>query len=282
MNIFQSPETTERDEKNTAAISIRKNTVDHDSGKNARRRWPATAWALAALLLFSAAGAGAETTTTLSDAEIQGRQLAQQLCETRPAESLTNTAVLKIRDAKKNWREIPVRFQVVVAGTEAPGWEARYETLGTNLVRLTISHAANRPNRYQLDPPGRTTDLSGGEMDIPFAGSDFSRGDFGLEFLFWPDQKILKKEFHNNCASMVLESRNPHPPEHGCARVVARIEEENGGIMEAQTYDAAGQPIKDFSVKNLKKINGRWQVEVVIMKNFQAGTLTRLEFDVNK
>jgi hypothetical protein len=35
-------------------------------------------------------------------------------------------------------------------------------------------------------------------------------------------------------------------------------------------------------VKNLKKINGRWQVEVVIMKNFQAGTLTRLEFDLNR
>jgi hypothetical protein len=282
MNIFPQKKTAEPDEKNTPAISIRENTVDHDSGQSARRRWPATTWALATLLWFLAVGAAAETTNTLSDAEIQGRQLAQQLGEARPAESLTNTAVLKIRDAKKNWREIPVRFQVVVAGAEAPGWEARYETMDTNAVRLTISHAANRPNRYHLNTNGQPADLSGGEMDIPFAGSDFSMGDFGLEFLFWPDQKILKKEFHNNCASMVLESRNPRPPEHGCARVVARIEEENGGIMEAQTYDASGRQIKDFSVKNLKKINGRWQVEVVIMKNFQAGTLTRLEFDLNR
>jgi hypothetical protein len=282
MNIFPPKKTAEPDEKNTPAISIRKNTVDHDSGQSARRRWPATTWALATLLWVLAVGAAAETTNTLSNAEIQGRQLAQQLGEARPAESLTNTAVLKIRDAKKNWREIPVRFQVVVAGAEAPGWEARYETMDTNAVRLTISHAANRPNRYHLNTNGQPADLSGGEMDIPFAGSDFSMGDFGLEFLFWPDQKILKKEFHNNCASMVLESRNPRPPEHGCARVVARIEEENGGIMEAQTYDASGRQIKDFSVKNLKKINGRWQVEVVIMKNFQAGTLTRLEFDLNR
>jgi hypothetical protein len=174
-----------------------------------------------------------------------------------------------------------VRFQVTVAGAESSGWDARYEAVGTNPVLLTISHAANRPNRYHLYTNGQPADLSGGEMDIPFAGSDFSIGDFGLEFLFWPDQKILKKEFHNNCASMVLESRNPRPPAPGCARVVSRIEEENGGIMEAQTYDASGQQIKDFSVKDLKKINGRWQVEVVIMKNFQAGTLTRLEFDLN-
>lgn len=237
--------------------------------------------ALASLILFLAAGATAETTNTLSDAEIQGRKLAQQLGEARPAESLTNTAVLKIRDAKKNWRGIPVRFQVVVAGAEASGWDACYETLDTNVVRLTIHHAANRANHYYLSTNGRTADMGGNEMDVPFAESDFSVGDFGLEFLAWPDQKILKKEFHNNCASIVLESRNPRPSEHGCARVVARIEEENGGIMEAQTYDAAGRQIKDFSVKNLKKINGRWQVEVVIMKNFQAGTLTRLEFDLN-
>jgi hypothetical protein len=242
----------------------------------------AGALALASLILFLAAGATAENTNTLSDAEIQGRKLAQQLSETCPAESLTNTAILKIRDAKKNWREIPVRFQVVVTGPEASGWDARYETMDTNAVRLTINHAAHRPNRYQWETNGQTTNLGGSVMDVPFAGSDFGIGDFGLEFLSWPDQKISKKEFHNNCATIVLESRNPRPPDHGCALVKARIEEENGGIMEAQTYDAAGQQIKDFSVKDLKKINGRWQVERVIMKNFQAGTLTRLEFDLNK
>jgi len=56
--------------------------------------------------------------------------------------------------------------------------------------------------------------------------SDFWIADFGLEFLFWPEQKILKKEFHNNCACVVLESTNPSSRTNGYARVVSWIDEE--------------------------------------------------------
>ena len=61
---------------------------------------PATG-ALAALVCFLAVGAAAETTNTLSDAEIQGRQLARQICSARPSEYFfTNTGILKIQDGK--------------------------------------------------------------------------------------------------------------------------------------------------------------------------------------
>jgi hypothetical protein len=83
--------------------------------------------ALIAVILFFAFGATAAMTNDLSDAQIQGRQLAQQLCNARPVES-TNTGIFKIRDAQKRWHEIPVRFQLTVtaAPTGSPGWEARY------------------------------------------------------------------------------------------------------------------------------------------------------------
>ena len=66
---------------------------------------------------LAAAGALAATTNDLSDAEIQGRQLAQQLCEARPAESFTNTGVLKIRDGKGGRSEIPVKCEIIVTAT---------------------------------------------------------------------------------------------------------------------------------------------------------------------
>ena len=92
----------------------------------------------------------------------------------------------------------------------------------------------------------------------------------------------MKKEFHDNCASIVLESKNPHPSTNGYSRVVSRIEEESGGVMEAKTYDTTGRLLKDFYVKSLKKVNGHWQVELVIMDNVQTGSRTRLEFDLKK
>ena len=232
--------------------------------------------------LLAAAGAAAATTNELSDAETQGRQLAQQLCNARPAENVTNTGVFNIRDAQKHWLKIPVRFQITAAPADAAGWEASYETTGTNHWLLTISHSANRPNRYRLVRQGEPVDLAGSETAIPFAGSDFWVADFGLEFLFWPEQKILKKEFHNNCACAVLESTNPHPATNGYARVVSWIDEDSGNVIEAKAYDGSGQPLKDFNVKSLAKVNGHWRVESVIMDNVQTSTRTRLEFDLKK
>ncbi len=237
---------------------------------------------LIASILLAVFGAVAATTNNLSDAEIQGRRLAQQLCNTRPAENITNTGVFKIRDAKKHRLEIPVRFQITAAQADSPSWEAGYETTGTNHWLLTISHSANQPNHYRLVRQDEPADLTGNETAIPFAGSDFWIADFGLEFLFWPEQKILKKEFHNNCACIVLESTNPHPATNGYARVVSWIDEESDAVIEAKAYDGSDKPLKDFNLKSLAKVNGHWQVEAVIMDNDQTGSRTRLEFDLKK
>jgi len=248
-------------------------------GLNFARRGNATLPWIAIILLF-AAGTAAATTNDLSDAQIQGRRLAQQLCNARPVESITNTGVLKIRDAQKRWLEIPVRFQITAGRADSPGWEACYETTGTNNHwLLTISHFANQPNHYRLVKPDGAADLTGNETAIPFAGSDFWIADFGLEFLFWPEQKILKKEFHKNCACAVLESTNPHPAMNGYARVVSWIDEESGSVIEARACDNSDKPLKDFNLKSLAKVNGHWRVEAVIMDNVQTGTRTRLEFD---
>ena len=246
------------------------------------RRGSAALPLLAAMNLLAVIGAVAATTNDLSDAEIQGRRLAQQLCNTRPAENITNTGVFKIRDAKKRRLEIPVRFQITAAQAGSPSWEACYETTGTNHWLLTISHSANQPNHYRLVRQDEPVDLTGNETAIPFAGSDFWIADFGLEFLFWPEQKILKKEFHNNCACVVLESTNPHPATNGYARVVSWIDEESGAVIEAKAYDGSNKPLKEFNLKSLAKVNGHWQVEAVIMDNDQTGSRTRLEFDLKK
>jgi hypothetical protein len=54
----------------------------------------------AVAIIFFAVGAMAQTTNDLSDAEIQGQQLAKQLLEQSPATNFTQTGILKIHDAK--------------------------------------------------------------------------------------------------------------------------------------------------------------------------------------
>jgi len=252
------------------------------------------AWSLTTVLIYllGATTLCADTTNALSDAEIQGRQLAQRLCEARPAENSTNIGVLKIRDAKGKRSEIPIKCEIVVAATN---WQSIYETtdVDSNRVTLQAIHAFNTPSVYYLTVYYRTQIkvadrlllaktriLSGNELMIPFAGSDFWLADLGLEFFHWPAQKILKKEFRRNCSCAVLESTNPNPATNGYARVDSWIDEDSNGIVMAKAYDAQGRLLKEFYPKDVRKVKGQWQVESMEIDNVQTNSSTWLKFDL--
>ena len=255
---------------------------------------PATG-ALAALVCFLAVGAAAETTNTLSDAEIQGRQLAQQLCDARPIESFTNTGVLKIRNANGIKSEIPIKIETLVTPTN---WSSIYELSSANIVsntltpkRLVVLHDTSNSNQYRLTFSSGDKQWTKDRSDIVailgFAG-DFSVADLGLEFFHWPQQKVLKKEVKRSRGCTVLESTNPNSPNDKTvppirySRVVSWIDGESGGIVQAEAYDAQGKLLKEFAPKSFKKVNGQWELQEMEIRNVQTGSRTRLEFDLTK
>ena len=256
------------------------------------RRSSAALPLLAAMVLFSAVGATAETTNTLSDAEIQGRQLVQKILELQPTENSTNSGVLDIRDTSGEHDKYSIKLETIVTATN---WLDVYEK--TDLAntsnsagpfRLVIAHDASNSNQYRLtfnfgDNPERhwTKDNSEAVKLLPFAG-DFGCADLGLEFFHWPQQKVLKKEFHRQCACTVLESTNPHPAAGGYSRVVSWIDNDSLGIVEAYAYDANGKKLKNFYPKDFKKVDGQYQLQSMVMENLQTGSKTRLEFDLKK
>ena len=114
----------------------------------------------------------------------------------------------------------------------------------------------------------------------PFAGSDFSPADLGLEFLHWPAQKLIKGEMRMGRWCDVLESAHPQPPPGAYARVVSWVDHETGGLIRAEAHDARGRLVKTFSLRNFKKVDGRWQLKEMEIINETADTRTRLEFDL--
>jgi hypothetical protein len=248
---------------------------------------------LTGVVLFFCVTSEAQTTNDLSDAEIQGRQLAQQLCEARPAENFTNTGFLKIRDSKGKTSQMPIRFETVVT---AANWSGIYEisppegtTNSPVPKKLVVLHTFSNSNDYRLTlvlngDPARwwTKDRSDIVVTLPFAGSDFSIGDLGLEFFHWPQQKILKHEMRRGRSCKVLESTNPNPPPGGYSRVVSWIDNETLGIVQAEAYDAKGKLLKEFYPKSFKKVNGQWELQEMEIRNDQTGSRTRLEFDLKR
>ena len=238
--------------------------------------------AVAATFFLFAVGAMAQTTNDLSDAEIQGRNLAQKLLEQTPATNFVQNGVFNIRDGKGNYSEIPFRFQTSVTATI---WSTTYETISeSNHVSLVVIHETGKANRYELyngAPLGLALPnfLAGNETMIPFANSDFWICDLGLEFFHWPEQKLLKKEFSRNRACMVLESTDPST--NGYSRVDSWIDEDSGGIVHAEAYDANGKLLKEFDPKSFKKVNGQWELQEMEIRNVQTGSRSRIEFDLN-
>jgi YD repeat-containing protein len=123
--------------------------------------------------------------------------------------------------------------------------------------------------------------LSNGAIWAPFAGSDFSIADLGLEFLHWPDQHLTRKEMKRSRSCKVLESINPKPAPGACSRVVSWIDNESDGIVMAQAYDSQGKLLKEFIPKKVKKVEGQWQLEEMEIDNVQTDSSTWADFDLN-
>lgn len=221
----------------------------------------------------------------LAQARKEGSALAAELLAQVPEHNATNSGALEIRTGDGQRRTIPLHFEVVATPTN---WLSIYETPassnGAGGVKLTVIHAQDRPNEYLLAGPGSTNGprrLAGNETMIPFAGSDFWLEDLGLEFLHWPEQRLLKKEMRRSQSCEVLESINPQPAPGAYARVDAWLEIESPhGIVHADAYDSHDVLLKEFDPKKLEKRGGQWEPEKLEIRNRQTNSRTAIEYDL--
>ena len=219
-----------------------------------------------------------------AEAKQLGQALVTELLTRRPPENATNTGVVRIRDPHGVKTETKVTFIVYVTPTN---WVSVYETRPVGhperAERLTVIHHDQGQNEYaiaRLAPsPGAdpiSMPLGGVQLMTSFAGSDFWLADLGLEFLHWPDPRLLKKDMRKSRAADVLEARNPHPSPGGYSRVVAWIDTESGGVLHADAYDIKGERIKEFDPTSIKN----HELAEMEMRNLRTESTTWIKFDV--
>jgi outer membrane lipoprotein-sorting protein len=223
-----------------------------------------------------------------SKAEVEGRVLVAELLAQKPVENSEWRGVLKIRNRERHTTAIPVTGRITV---EKDGWKVVYSTVATEksgAETLTVIHAAKGKNQYLYGKAsadsglGDPRQLAGKEANLALAGSDFWLSDLGLEFFHWPQQRLLKKALRRGQSCNVLESVNPHPTTNGYARVVSWIDIDTGGIVHAEAYDKEKKLLKEFEPKEFKKVNGRWELQEMEIRNVRTGSRTRLEFELEK
>jgi len=189
--------------------------------------------------------------------------------------------MLLIRHADGSQFKVPIKW--TIRPTEY-GWLDIYQTQADEKSKippeaLIIDHQ-NGTNRYDYKRSGVPVPEIATNVFIPFATSDFNAGDFGLEFLHWPNPKHVKTEMKKGRPCYVIETVNPHPAKETYARVRSWIDTENGGLIRAQAYTDDGNLQKEFEIKDIKRVEGRWELKEVGIRNEQADTNTRLQFDL--
>ncbi len=220
--------------------------------------------------------------TLLDKAAREGRALAEEICAMGPEKNSTMTATLYIQRDRRTEIAVPIEMKLMKGDK---GWKSIYQTRSTNAaeaVVLTIHQAPGVQNSYELlSGTNQQPQIIGhNTVGTPFAGSDFWVSDLGLEFFRWKDQRVITNELKSGQACFVLESKNLQPAAGTYSKVISWIDKDTLGIVKAEAYDQQGKLLKLFIPTKVKKVNGRYQVKIVEMRNRQTGLESRLEFDL--
>ena len=217
----------------------------------------------------------------------EGERLAEELRNLAPEEGFDVNGTLMRRDGEGRRTRVPLRFSVVVGDGL---WKSIYEVSGAGgsaVERLEVVHRTGQPTEYihqaaTIGGQGEKRVLRGEQAMVPFAGSDFWAADLGMEFLYWPSQRVVEEaniRMRKGRPCRVLESVNPNPTgDGGYVRVRAWIDRETGKPILAEAYGVDGRRMKVFEIGSVTKVNGRWELKNMEMRSERLDTLTVFEF----
>jgi hypothetical protein len=213
-----------------------------------------------------------------AEAEGQGREWAVRLRSSAPEQASTNQAILRIR-GREGRKKVPV---TVITRPGDDRWSVEYRVgseggAATTQV-ATIHYRSQGPPTFEVQSEGPRAAGEAGPTagDLAIGGSDFLLKELGMEFLHWPEQRILGRELSNGRWCQVLESRSGKSG--GTVSVRSWIDEKVGVVLSAEVYDARQVRIKHFSITQFREQADRWSCSVSMVDD-QRGTKTELSFD---
>jgi Outer membrane lipoprotein-sorting protein len=225
----------------------------------------------------------------VQDSAKEGQELARKLRSSFPESGGRFSGTLRIQKEGAKSVETPIRWNIIVGETN---WQSIYEVgspSAPHFQAFVVVHSPGHPNHYyQLAGPysaGKIlpgTGLVAVSASIPLGGSDFSLADLGMDFLHWPEQRLLKIEMRKGRWCRVLESKHEPARTNQYLRVVTWLDREYGEPVLAEAYDARNRLLKEFSLGSVKKVDGQYQVQDVKISNVQTHSRTWLEFDLDK
>ncbi len=250
-----------------------------------------TGWPILQVLTFAwlAAPVAQAANKPGQSSNAEGQALAAELRSARPTENLQVNGSLKLRDTDGRRTRVPFHYRFIYG---EKSWQNIYQTEATREVpgeKLVVVHIEGQANHYLYSSEAETTRspaepvaLTGDQAMRPFGRSDFWMTDLGLEFLHWPEQRIVEEakiRMRKGRPCKVLESINPRPGATGYTRVRSWIDAEKRQPILAEAYGPDNKLIKEYEIGTVAKVNGQWELKDMEMRNAKTDSQTILEFN---
>ncbi len=215
--------------------------------------------------------------------EVQGQQLAEIIRTQYPIENYQTQGLLSIRSNRGQRQEFKIASLVYASPSQT--WTNIFQVAdlqGRIKSEYLIIRNPRKPNIYfrtigQVDTEGQTLIERAKDPYVPIGNSDFMMADMGFDFLFWPNQQVIRQQIRSGRNTYMLESTPAKPEVYG--KVLSWIDKKTLGPMRAEAYDLEGRLIKVFTVGGIKEINGEKVVSRFDMENSQTGYFSRIEFN---
>lgn len=108
---------------------------------------------------------------------------------------------------------------------------------------------------------GKTTRIIGGKLGAPVHDTEISYEDIALRFIYWHDANVIGSDMISAHRCWKVEARPAGANDSQYARVVLWIGREDGALMKAESYDAAGKWDRRFTVTSVMKREGYWMLK---------------------
>jgi hypothetical protein len=223
-----------------------------------------------------------------ADPILEGQSLAAGLRKLRIGIPGNLTATLKVRKRDGSRYERSVRKETHLL---RDGWRDIFcleSPKHPEKEWLSIEHPENQPPRYQVafsdtfpTDPKAFMSLDADQAMRPVGESDFWMVDLGLDFLHWPDQRLVpsKVTMRKGMSCKVLESSRPSSSTTSYNKVRSWISSEYGGVVYAEAFDIKNRKIKIFEVNDVERIGKQWYLKALKIRNLRDRSASVLEFN---
>ena len=136
----------------------------------------------------------------------------------------------------------------------------RYEFADNGDI-LTLRLGEKSSTLEEIKKGGKSARVTGAKLGEPVHGTDISYEDIAMRFIYWHDANVVGTDVISAHRCWKVEVRPASANDSQYTRVILWIGHDDGALMKAESYDAAGNWARRFTVTEVMKREGYWMLK---------------------